>query len=75
MHGRAVAHPELLRRRSSLSEHPFGTIKQMMGGGRFVLRGMDKVKAEMGLSVLAYNLKRVVNIMGVEALCESLTAA
>ncbi len=72
MHRRSVAHPELMRLRASLSEHPFGNIKQMMGGGRFLLRGLDKVKAEAGMCMLAYNLKRVINLMGVETLCARL---
>ena len=72
MHRRALAQPALLRQRACLSEHPFGTIKRMTDRGQFLLRGLEKVRAEMGLSALSYNLKRVINILGVETLCARL---
>lgn len=72
MNRRAVAQPALMRQRSCLSEHPFGTMKRMTDKGQFLMRGLEKVKAEMGLSVLSYNLKRVINILGVETLCARL---
>jgi len=75
MHRRAVERPELLRQRACLSEHPFGNIKRMMDGGRFLMRGLENTRAEMGLSVLAYNLKRVSHILGVETLCARLAQA
>lgn len=56
-------------------EHPFGNLKRMMDGGRFLMRGLNNVKAEMSLSVLAYNLQRATNIMGAEALCAQLLPA
>jgi len=55
--------PEKMKLRKTLVEHPFGTIKHWMGHHHFLTRGMDKVSAEMSLSVLAYNLKRVLNIV------------
>jgi len=58
--------PEKMRLRGQLAEHPFGTIKRGMSHGYFLLRGLKKVAAEMSLTVLSYNLKRVVNILGVE---------
>lgn len=58
-----------------LAEHPFGTIKWMMGTPRFLVRGLAKVRGEFALSVLAYNLKRVIVILGVEVLVERLRAA
>jgi len=72
MHRRAVEQPEFMRQRACLSEHPFGTLKRMTDNGQFLMRGLEKVKAEMGLSVLSYNLKRVMNILGVETLCARL---
>lgn len=72
MNRRTVAQPALMRQRSCLSEHPFGTIKRMTDNGQFLMRGLEKVKAEMGLSMLSYNLKRVINILGVETLCARL---
>ena len=72
MNRRAVDQPELMRQRACLSEHPFGTIKRMMDDGRFLMRGLANVRAEMGLSVLCYNMKRVINILGVETLCAKL---
>lgn len=44
----------------------------MMDNGQFLMRGLENVRAEMGLSVLSYNLKRVINILSVETLCARL---
>ena len=49
-------------------EHPFGTIKARMGATHFLMRTMPRVAAEMALHVLAYNLTRVLNIMGARPL-------
>ena len=68
MQQRVAAQPEKMARRKALSEHPFGTIKRGMDAGYFLLRGLEKVRAEMSLTVLAYNLKRVLNILGVPRL-------
>jgi transposase/IS5 family transposase len=68
MHRRAKDDPQWMNRRRELVEHPFGTIKWMMGYPRFLLRGLLKAKAELALSVLCYNLKRVVNILAVPEL-------
>ena len=65
---RVRARPELLRRRQQLSEPPFGTIKRAMNQGYFLMKGLDKVGAEMSLTVLSYNLKRAINILGVPKL-------
>lgn len=70
---RVRARPELMRRRQQLSEPPFGTIKRGMNQGYFLMRGLHKVGAEMSLTVLSYNLKRVINIVGVKKLIEALT--
>jgi hypothetical protein len=60
---RMEANPEKARMRSGLCEHPFGTLKQSMGFRYFLLKGLRKVNGEAGLMLLAYNLKRVVNIL------------
>ncbi len=70
---RVRARPEVMRRRQQLSEPPFGTIKRAMGHGYFLMRGLDKVGAEMSLTVLSYNIKRVINIMGVKKMIEAVT--
>ena len=46
-------------------EHPFGTLKAWMGATHFLTRTLDKVRTEMSLHVLAYNLKRMITIFGV----------
>jgi transposase len=58
--------PELLKLRKTLAEHPFGTIKGSMNQARFLLKGINKVSIEFGLTVLGYNFKRVLNHLGVE---------
>ncbi len=70
---RVKANPQLMKRRQQLSEHPFGTIKRAMVSSYFLMRGIKKVAAEMSLTVLAYNLKRVLNIVGVKKLIAALT--
>ena len=74
MHERARSDPHWMRQRRCLAEHPFGTMKWMMGMPRFLLRGLTKVRAEFSLSVLVYNLKRVMAILGVEVLLQRLRA-
>lgn len=68
MQQRIVAQPEKMKQRKALAEHPFGTLKRGMDAGYFLLRGLEKVRAEMSLSVLAYNLKRAINLVGVPQL-------
>jgi len=70
---RVRARPELMRRRQQLSEPPFGTIKRAMGHSYFLMRGLNQVGAEMSLTVLSYNLKRVINIIGVKKMIEAVT--
>ena len=74
MHQRAAADPIWMKRRRELVEHPFGTMKWLMGYPRFLLRGLRKARSELALTVLGFNLKRVVNILGVEVLLEALKA-
>lgn len=72
MHQRTVADPIWMKRRRETAEHPFGTMKWLMAGPRFLVKGLKKAKAELALGVLCYNLKRVTNILGVPALLEAL---
>ena len=57
--------PKRMRQRRETVEHPFGTMKARMGATHFLTKTLPKVAAEMALSVLAYNLTRVMNIVGV----------
>lgn len=72
MHLRAMADPIWMKHRRETVEHPFGTMKWLMAHPRFLLRGLRKAKAELALGVLCYNLKRVVNILGVPVLLQAL---
>ena len=53
------------RLRRTLAEHPFGTIKRAFNQGYLLLKGLRKVKGEVGFTMLAYNMRRVINIFGV----------
>ena len=64
--------PDAMRVRRSTVEHPFGTIKCWMGATHFLCTTLPKVATEMALNVLAYNMKRVMNIMGVDKLLEAI---
>jgi transposase len=57
-------HPEKMRQRRETVEHPFGTLKARMGATHFLMKTLPRVATEMALHVLAYNLTRVINIMG-----------
>jgi transposase len=63
MQARLAERPELLERRREAVEHPFGSIKQWMNEGSFLMRGLHKVRAEFSLTALAYNLRRVLNLV------------
>jgi transposase len=60
--------PKAMRTRRETVEHPFGTIKARMGATHFLMRRLRNVKTEMALAVLAYNLTRVINIIGIKPL-------
>jgi transposase len=64
--------PDAMRVRRSTAEHPFGTIKCWMGATHFLMTTLPKVATEMALNVLAYNMKRVIAIMGIGALLEAM---
>ncbi|PQP00716.1 IS5/IS1182 family transposase [Pseudomonas frederiksbergensis] len=66
--------PEMMRVRKRTVEHPFGTLKQWMGATHFLTRKLAGVSAEMSLNVLAYNLKRVMKIIGANGLMKALLA-
>ncbi len=68
-------HPERMRIRRNTVEHPFGTIKSWMGATHFQMRTLRKVGTEMALHVLAYNLKSVMNILGICPLIAAMLAA
>lgn len=64
--------PDIISRRKELAEHPFGTIKRGMDAGYLLTKGLEKVTSEFSLVFLTYNLKRVINIMGVKNLLTAL---
>lgn len=69
---RVAENPDVMKLRKAIVEHPFGTIKRNMNQSYFLLKGFKKVTAEMSLTCLAYNIKRVLNILGVENVMEIL---
>jgi hypothetical protein len=71
---RLDANPQAMRQRRETVEHPFGTMKARMGATHFLTKTLPKVATEMALSVLAYNLTRVMNIVGVKPLIAAMGA-
>jgi transposase len=67
-------HPEKMRQRRETVEHPFGTIKARMGATHFLMKTLPRVASEMALHVLAYNLTRTINIMGIGPLMAAIRA-
>lgn len=67
-------HPEKMRQRRETVEHPFGTLKMRMGATHFLMKRLPKVATEMALHVLAYNLTRVINTLGVKPLTVAMRA-
>jgi hypothetical protein len=63
-----------MRLRRQTVEHPFGTIKSWMGSTHFQMKTLKHVGTEMALHVLAYNMKRVMSILGVAGLMEAIRA-
>jgi hypothetical protein len=61
---RLDSRPDIMQVRRSTVEHPFGTIKSWMGSTHFAMKTLPRVSTEMSLHVLAYNLKRVINLVG-----------
>lgn len=63
-----------MNKRRETAEHPFGTIKARMGATHFLMKRLRNVKTEMALHVLAYNLTRVMNIIGIQPLMAAIRA-
>jgi hypothetical protein len=63
-----------MQTRRATVEHPFGTLKAWMGATHFKTKTLEKVRTEMSPNVLAYNLKRIIAIMGVGPLMEAMKA-
>jgi transposase len=74
MQERLDCDPQIMRVRRQTVEHPYGTLKAWMGSTHFLTRTLNRVSTEMSLHVLAYNLKRVMNILGVKPLIQALQA-
>ena len=66
--------PKAMTVRRRTAEHPFGTIKAWMGSTHFLTRTLPKVKTEMSLQVLAYNLKRMMKVIGIGPLIRAMAA-
>jgi transposase len=71
MRKRMANNPSMMSVRQSLCEHPFGTIKRAFNQGYLLLKGFRKVVGEIGLTMLAYNMRRVLNIMGTKKLVKA----
>ncbi len=69
---RLVARPDILDRRRESVEHPFGTIKQWMYQGAFLMRRLENVRGEFSLTALAYNIRRAITLVGVAGLISAL---
>jgi transposase len=74
MQARLDREPTAMRVRRSTVEHPFGTIKSWMGSTHFLTKGLERVKTEMSLHVLAYNLKRLIALLGISGVTNAVTA-
>jgi hypothetical protein len=64
--------PDMMRIRRQTVEHPFGTIKAWMGATHFLTRTIERVSTEMSLHVLAYNMKRVIKLIGSETVMRAM---
>ncbi len=68
--------PEVMRLRRSTVEHPFATIKyRIFGHPRLLMRGLSGARVEIGLASMAYNIKRMTNVLGAASLTEALQRA
>ena len=64
--------PDAMTVRASTVEHPFGTIKLWTGSRHFLMKTLSNVRTEMSLNVLAYNLRRMISILGVKDLIKAI---
>jgi len=69
---RLTDYPDAMRIRRATVEHPFGTLKAWMGANHFLTKTLAHVSTEMSLHVLAYNMKRVINLLGAKTLIEAI---
>lgn len=67
-------HPEKMRQRRETVEDPFGTMKTRMGATHFLMKTLPRVASEMALHVLAYNMTRVISLVGVRPLMAAMRA-
>jgi len=74
MQARLEQTPDAMRIRRSTVEHPYATIKAWMGATHFLTKGLERVKAEMSLHVLAYNFRRLIAILGIEKMLAAIRA-
>jgi transposase len=74
MQGRLEKQPDAMRIRRSAVEHPYGTIKSWMGWTHFLTKSLASVKTEMSLHVLAYNLKRLMTLLGIAGVMGAIRA-
>ena len=72
MQARLEPQPEAMRLRRQTAEHPFATLKAWMGSTHFLTKRLPRVSTEMSLNVLAYNLKRVMQILGIVPLMQAM---
>jgi transposase len=69
---RLAEYPGAMRTRRATVEHPFGTLKAWMGANHFLTKTLEHVSTEMSLHVLAYNMKRAINLLGAKTLIEAI---
>jgi transposase len=74
MQARLDQNPDAMRIRRSSVEHPYGTIKSWMGATHFLTKGLERVKTEMSLHVLAYNFRRLIAILGITSMLDAIRA-
>lgn len=74
MANRLASRPEVINRRKEVVEHPFGSIKQWMNQGAFLMRRIENVRGEISLTSLAYNLRRAINLVGIAGLIAAVSA-
>ena len=75
MQERLAKRPEVLNQWRETVEHPFGSIKQWINQGAFLMRGLEKVRGEFSLTALAYNIRRVLNLVAFDKLMAAVKAA